>query len=90
MEAPKEIYLQVKDKINYLLAHFSCKPRGEEFGYRNVKYIRADLVELTAEDVRLITKIHYQLFFNDISGIKVGDVAEEVLRRFNEYKAGKK
>jgi len=41
---------------------------------------------LTADDIRLITKIHYNLVFNDVSGVKVGDVAEEVLRRFVEFK----
>lgn len=41
---------------------------------------------LTAEDIKQIIKIHYNIVFQDSSGITCGDVAEEVLRRFNEYK----
>ena len=41
---------------------------------------------LTPDDIKLITKIHYELVFKDTSGIKVGDVASEVLKRYLEVK----
>lgn len=41
---------------------------------------------LTPEDIKLITKIHYEIVFKDTTGIKVGDVASEVLARFKQYK----
>ena len=41
---------------------------------------------LTPEDIKLITKIHYEIVFKDTTGIKVGDVASEVLKRFKEAK----
>ena len=41
---------------------------------------------LTPEDIKLITKIHYEIVFKDTTGIKVGDVASEVLKRFKETK----
>lgn len=39
---------------------------------------------LTPDDIKLITKIHYEIVFKDTTGIKVGDVASEVLKRFKE------
>lgn len=41
---------------------------------------------LTPEDIKLITKIHYEIVFKDTTGIKVGDVASEVLKRYLEVK----
>ena len=41
---------------------------------------------LTPDDIKLITKIHYEIVFKDTTGIKVGDVASEVLKRFLEAK----
>ena len=41
---------------------------------------------LTPDDIKLITKIHYEIVFKDTTGIKVGDVASEVLKRFKEAK----
>lgn len=41
---------------------------------------------LNCEDIKLITKIHYEIVFKDTTGIKVGDVASEVLKRFKEAK----
>lgn len=41
---------------------------------------------LTPDDIKLITKIHYEIVFKDTTGIKVGDVASEVLTRFKQYK----
>jgi hypothetical protein len=41
---------------------------------------------LTPDDIKLITKIHYEIVFKDTTGIKVGDVASEVLKRYLEAK----
>lgn len=41
---------------------------------------------LTVDDIKLITKIHYEIVFKDTTGIKVGDVASEVLKRYLEEK----
>ena len=41
---------------------------------------------LTPADIKLITKIHYEIVFKDTTGIKVGDVASEVLKRFKDAK----
>ena len=41
---------------------------------------------LTTDDIKLITKIHYELVFKDTTGVKVGDIPSEVLRRFNELR----
>lgn len=41
---------------------------------------------LTPDDIKLITKIHYEIVFKDTTGIKVGDVASEVLTRFKQFK----
>lgn len=45
---------------------------------------------LTPDDIKLITKIHYEIVFKDTTGIKVGDVASEVLTRFKQLKEGEK
>ena len=44
---------------------------------------------LTPDDIKLITKIHYEIVFKDTTGIKVGDVASEVLTRFKQIKEAK-
>ena len=44
---------------------------------------------LTAEDIRHIIKIHYDIVFHETSEIKCGDVADEVLKRFNEQRNGR-
>lgn len=41
---------------------------------------------LTPDDIKLITKIHYEIVFKDTTGVKVGDIASEVLKRFKEAK----
>lgn len=45
---------------------------------------------LTPDDIKLITKIHYEIVFKDTTGIKVGDVASEVLTRFKQLKEDNK
>ena len=45
---------------------------------------------LTADDIRQIIKINYEIIFKDTSGIKCKDVAEETLRRFNQWKEEEK
>lgn len=44
---------------------------------------------LTPDDVKLIIKIHYEIVFKDTTGVKVGDIPSEVLRRFNEQREKK-
>ena len=55
---------------------------GYNAGYKQAE---KDLA-LTPEDIKLITKIHYEIVFKDTTGIKVGDVASEVLKRYLEAK----
>ena len=64
------------------IAHLS---KGYYWGYKEAQ---KDLA-LTPDDIKLIIKIHYELVFKDTSGIKVGDVPSEVLRRFNESRKEK-
>ena len=45
---------------------------------------------LTPEDIKLITKIHYEIVFMNTTGIKVGDVASEILTRFKQFKEDNK
>lgn len=45
---------------------------------------------LTQEDIKLITKIHYEIVFMYTTGIKVGDIASEILTRFKQFKEEKK
>ena len=51
---------------------------------------RKDLLKLTltADDIRQIIKINYEIIFQDTTGIKCKDVAEEILKRFNQRKEG--
>jgi len=44
---------------------------------------------LTADDIRQIVKINYEIIFQDTTGIKCKDVAEETLRRFNQWREKK-
>lgn len=53
-----------------------------QFGYEQAE---KDLA-LTPDDIKLIIKIHYEIVFKDETGVKVGDVASEVLKRFKEAK----
>lgn len=41
---------------------------------------------LTPDDIQLIMKIHYKIVFTDETGVKVEDVASEVLKRYLEAK----
>lgn len=64
---------------------FNSMPRGYfQLGYEQAE---KDLA-LTPDDIKLITKIHYEIVFKDTTGIKVGDVASEVLTRFKQIKEG--
>jgi hypothetical protein len=77
MEAPKEIYIDGKNTYASLPV-FS--------NYCNIKYIRADLTELTWEDMLEIVKIDMTLFDGFSRQKDVENHFEEVLRRFKEYK----
>lgn len=53
-------------------------------------YLQAEKdLALTPDDIKLITKIHYEIVFKDTTGIKIGDISSEVLRRFNEQREKK-
>ena len=83
MDAPKEIFIAFcKD----LPCHFSLE-RNHTFN--ETKYIRADLAELTWEDIRIICTAESDLWEEVCEG-KAEDSTvpyyEEVLRRYKEYK----
>lgn len=62
--------------------YHTCFVDGYKEGYAQAE---KDLA-LTPDDIKLITKIHYEIVFKDTTGIKVGDVASEVLKRYKEAK----
>jgi hypothetical protein len=62
--------------------YHTCFVDGYKEGYEQAE---KDLA-LTPDDIKLITKIHYEIVFKDTTGIKVGDVASEVLKRYKEAK----
>lgn len=61
-------------------------PASIRIAYRDGYEAAEKDLALTPEDIKLITKIHYEIIFKDTTGIKVGDVASEVLKRFKEAK----
>ena len=62
--------------------YHTCFVDGYKEGYEQAE---KDLA-LTPDDIKLITKIHYEIVFKDTMGIKAGDVASEVLKRYKEAK----
>lgn len=57
-----------------------CQKRLDEHRTQLLK------LALTTDDIRQIIKINYEIIFQDTTGIKCGDVAEETLRRFYQWK----
>ena len=83
MEAPKEIYLFENEYCPDELA-----PIWQEWqmaGVENIKYIRADLAELTWEDISMI-HVFISEAIDKSEKFGTGRIYQEVLRRFNEAK----
>ena len=80
MEAPKEMYL------NDFGRDEECEwfVRPLPFAHSVTKYIRADIAELTWEDIDTIVKLHDDVM--TCAGGTPKDFCEETLRRFNEIK----
>jgi hypothetical protein len=79
MEAPKEIYMPE------VAAYMQGVKHEMEDG--NVKYIRADLAELDWKDIQTLSRIidEEECDWN-VKVWEKQEVAEQVLRRFNEQK----
>ena len=86
MKAPKELYLPKEYAKNKIL------PVGvttKAIFDGDVKYIRADLAELTWEDISLLNKILMDLFLEgfETASIEQDKIrCEEALHRFNKQK----
>lgn len=81
MKAPKEIVLTPCDFTD--IGIFDIE---EETG--DIKYIRADLTELTWEDIPIIEELINEVHYEYPNGLSAECFGEEVLRRFNEHKKG--
>lgn len=90
-------YISRLDEIDkWLFDSFGILP-GSCSSIENLRHTTARMVAealwpkknlaLTPDDIKLITKIHYEIVFKDTTGVKVGDISSEVLRRFNEQRA---
>ena len=88
METPKEIYLTNSIIAEGSVNGYVCTDYEQD--KTNVKYIRADIKELTWDDIRMLVKdIAEPLWNENENGFHplVGQPFwEEVLRRFNERK----
>ena len=89
-------YISRLDEIDkWLFDSFGILP-GACSSIENLRHTTARMVAealwpkknnaLTPDDIKLITKIHYEIVFKDTTGVKVGDISSEVLRRFNEQR----
>lgn len=81
MKAPNEIYIHLKG--NPLEITFS---EVEEKDCINTKYIRADLAELTWEDIKKIELLLFAIECSSARSYRGEDLYKEVLRRFLESK----
>jgi len=89
MEAPKIIYRYVRE--GRIFHNEDYKPVKIRFNEPDaVKYIRADLVELTWEDIKKIELLLVAVECSSARPYSGEDLYKEVLRRFNEFKAGEK
>ena len=85
MEAPKEIYLfQSKNDGNVGVAHHKHPVETEKT--TSIKYIRADLAELTWDDIKKIELLLFALECSSARPYRGEDLYKEVLRRFLENK----
>ena len=81
METPDVIYIDGRNAYANLPVFSTCC---------NIKYIRADLPELTLEDIKELYNIVSNLVYKDGYSIPISNAGyEEVLRKFNEYRAKK-
>lgn len=78
MKAPDKIY------INQDAASDLRYSPGEDDS--KVEYIRADLTELTWEDIPIIEELINEVHYEYPNGLSAECFGEEVLRRFNEQK----
>ena len=75
----------VSGPIGYEEPKFDINGLGRTIFIEGYEQAEKDLA-LTPDDIKLITKIHYEIVFKDTTGIKVGNVASEVLKRYKEAK----
>jgi len=92
MEAPKVIYLETKDLSNNLYAHSRILPDKDA---ENIKYIRADLAELSWETIEEIYSIGQDIIEEERNGCAYDteddDVFyKEISRRFNSKREDRK
>ena len=84
MEAPKEIYIRPNEMYP---GKFHWDWLRERHYGTDVKYIRADLAELTAEDIKTIYQLCVTEIMNDKNNYSASaDVCVKVLNRFNEQR----
>lgn len=83
MEAPETIYILHRKADNFLYRNWDEYPFVETEGHEDIKYIRADLAELTWEDMRLAFGCVNEAIDN-CEGKTKQEIFEEALRRFNE------
>lgn len=87
MKAPNEIYLfQSKNDGSVGVAHHEHPVETEKV--TSIKYVRADLAELTWGDIPKIISLYEQLHDKNgpVNILKLQDFYKEVLRRFLENK----
>lgn len=84
MEAPKEIYVEIRHPISHEYTEMIAFETPDK---DSVKYIRADLAELTWDDIRKLFKIadNYESELNRPKYLTQG-YCEEILSRFMESK----
>jgi hypothetical protein len=82
---PKEIWIKTKKNTHNL------KPNRQwqsvPIGSYQVKYIRADFIELTWEDIWQIVNIYSTLDSSPERPVGGNAICEETLKRFKEYKS---
>ena len=92
MEAPDVIFLATttREWNNVGFAGIACTTKEDII--EPIKYIRADLVELTWQDLKLICEIEDRYWneeFDRYTKMTTQEYYEEVLRRFNEQRKKK-
>ena len=87
MEAPKHIYLH-RSKHGEIPSLHSEEPVNLD-GWQDIKYIRADLANLTWEDVRELCSLSFAVEVDLGREISDKQHYSEVLRRFNSQRAKK-
>ena len=81
METPKEIYVHIRKEPRPSITFSEV----EEKDCENIKYIRADIAELTWEDIeKILNCIHWAQ--DCLGGLMRKAVYEKALCRFNKQK----